>query len=303
MSFITHDESLILKKLEEGEVVGIPTETVYGLAADYQNEKAIQKIFKIKNRPTQHPLIMHVLPEWDLSQWVLSIPPQAQDLMKKFWPGPLTLVFRLKANAVTPLITGGQDTVAIRAPSHPLMISLLKSFGKPLVAPSANPFEKLSPTTAQHVQKHFIHENLVILDGGRCEVGIESTIVDMANHIGQVLRPGQLNLSSTNFEPSTIKVPGACTKHYQPHKPCYYFDNIQQLDIPLDDYYVMCFNAYKALKIDYQFPDDFQQICYEFYYQLKIADESRFKNILIERPVGQTLQMIADKIQRAARSL
>lgn len=303
MSFITQDESLILKRLNEGLAVAIPTETVYGLAADYANEEAVKKIFKIKNRPQQHPLIMHILPDWDLSQWVEYIPEQASELIKKYWPGPLTLVFRMKADSVLPVITGGQDTVAIRAPNHPMMLGLLKSFGRPLVAPSANPFEKLSPTTAWHVQQHFMHEDLAILDGGRCQVGIESTIVDMAHQIGQVLRPGQLNLPQIEAQFSSIRVPGAHSKHYQPHQPCFYFDNIEELDFSLDDDYVICFQHYAGLKIDYCFPHDFEKICYEFYYQLKKADESGCNRILIERPQSPALQMIADKIQRAAHPI
>lgn len=301
MSFITNDVSLILNRLEKGLAVAIPTETVYGLAADYLNEQAIENIYRIKNRPQQHPLIMHIHPDWDLSEWVESIPIQAKDLIKKYWPGPLTLVFRMKSGCISPLITGGQNTVAIRAPNHPLMLKILQALGRPIVAPSANPFEKLSPTTAWHVQQHFLQEDLAILEGGRCQVGIESTIVDMASQIGQVLRPGQLKLSSNVSQQSSIRVPGAQSKHYQPYKPCYYFESSEQLNFPLDDYYVMCFQKDAKIKTDYYFPEDFAQICYEFYYQLQIADESPYSSILIERPKNPELQMISDKIQRASQ--
>ena len=301
MSFITKDISLILSRLEAGEVVAIPTETVYGLAADYAFESAIQKIFEMKKRPSQHPLIMHVLPQWDILQWVKDVPDVAWDAMNLYWPGPLTMVFHLKEQAVSPLITGGQSTVAIRAPNHPLIIELLKRLGRPLVAPSANPFEKLSPTTAIHVQKHFFQEDLAILDGGRCEVGIESTIVDMANDIGAVLRAGQCDFSFETIKKQTkIRVPGAHSKHYQPYKPCYYVENLDTFTGALDDFYVMRFKPNPLQKTDYLFPLDFKSVCFEFYYQLQIADESDAKAILIELPNHADFEMIKDKIKRAA---
>lgn len=301
MSFITNDMSLILSRLEAGDVVAIPTETVYGLAADYANEKAIEKIFAMKKRPSQHPLIMHILPEWDILQWVKDVPDVAWDAMNLYWPGPLTLVFPLKAQTVSTLITGGQSTVAIRAPSHPLMLELLKRLGRPIVAPSANPFEKLSPTTAVHVQKHFLHEDLAILEGGRCEVGIESTIVDMAHDVGTVLRAGQCDFSFETIKKHTdIRVPGAHSKHYQPYKPCYYLENLDLITEELDDFYVMRFDPAPHQKTDYLFPLDFKAVCYEFYYQLQKADESDAKAILIELPKHVDFQMIIDKIKRAA---
>lgn len=301
MSFITDDISLILGRLEAGEVVAIPTETVYGLAADYANDSAIQKIFEMKKRPTQHPLIMHILPEWDILQWVKDVPDVAWAAMSLYWPGPLTFVFHLKENAVSSLITGGQSTVAIRAPKHPLMIELLKRLGRPLVAPSANPFEKLSPTTAAHVQKHFPLENLAILEGGRCDVGIESTIVDMAYQVGTILREGHSDFSFERLqEQALVLVPGAHSKHYQPYKPCYYLENLAQYSGNLDDYYVMRFTPSNLQKTNYLFPADFKSVCFEFYYQLQKADESEFSAILIELPNQAAYQMITEKIKRAA---
>lgn len=301
MSFITDDISLILSRLEAGDVVAIPTETVYGLAADYANESAIQKIFEMKKRPSQHPLIMHILPEWDILQWVKEVPDVAWETMNLYWPGPLTLVFHLKEQTVSPLITGGQSTVAIRAPNHPLMMELLKRLGRPLVAPSANPFEKLSPTTAFHVQKHFLQEDFAILEGGRCEVGIESTIVDMAFDIGAVLRAGQCDFSFETIKKQTdIRVPGAHSKHYQPYKPCYYVENLDAITGSLDDFYVMRFTTNPYQKTNYLFPLDFKSVCFEFYYQLQKADESDAKAILIELPKHVDFQMIINKIKRAA---
>ncbi len=302
MSFITNDISLILSRLEAGDVVAIPTETVYGLAADYANEKAIEKIFAMKKRPSQHPLIMHILPEWDILKWVKDVPDVAWVAMNRYWPGPLTLVFHLKEQMVLPLITGGQETVAIRAPSHPLMMNLLRQFGRPIVAPSANPFEKLSPTTASHVYKHFLHEDLAILDGGRCDIGIESTIVDMAHQVGVILRAGQCDFSFASLKKQTdIRVPGAHSKHYQPYKPCYYFENLATYTGSLKDFYIMRFEPTPHQKTNYLFPLDFNEVCFEFYYQLQKADESDAKAILIELPRNIDFQMITDKIKRAAK--
>ena len=159
MSFITEDINIIVKRLEQGDIAAIPTETVYGLAADFSNTEAIKKVFHTKNRPADHPLIMHILPDWDIRNWVVDIPDSAWPLMQKYWPGPLTLIFKVKPGKVSPLVTGSQDTVAIRAPNHPLTKTILKLFGRPLVAPSANPFERLSPTTAEHVLIPVIIQN------------------------------------------------------------------------------------------------------------------------------------------------
>ena len=168
MPTITTNIDLVLEHLKQGEVVAIPTETVYGLAADATNESAIKKIFSIKKRPLNHPLIMHVCHDWDLNQWVNNVPVYAQHMILAFWPGPLTLVFNSKKDAVHSLVNGGQNSIAIRAPSHPLTEQLLRRLNRPIVAPSANPFGQISPTTALHVAQSFPDEHFLILDGGRC---------------------------------------------------------------------------------------------------------------------------------------
>ncbi len=156
MGRISNDLDRIVNELLLGNLVSLPTETVYGLAADATNEVAVEKIFKVKKRPLNHPLIMHVAPDWDLSQWVERIPEYACNLIKSFWPGPLTFVFKLKEKTnISRLATGTQGTIAIRSPDHPLALEILRKLDRPIVAPSANPFGKVSPTEAKHVMQDF----------------------------------------------------------------------------------------------------------------------------------------------------
>lgn len=183
MTTITTNVNLALERLEQGDVVAIPTETVYGLAADATNETAIKKIFSIKRRPLNHPLIMHVCHDWDLSQWVTDIPEYAQQMILAFWPGPLTLVLNSKEKAVSPLVNGGQNSIAIRAPQHDLTQQILRQLNRPLVAPSANPFGQVSPTTALHVATSFPNEDFLILDGGRCGRGYR--VIDYSSNASE----------------------------------------------------------------------------------------------------------------------
>jgi len=172
--------------LEQGKLVAIPTETVYGLAADADNPEAVANIFSAKGRPSTHPVIVHVARDADLSHWAVDIPPQAAYLIQAFWPGPLTLILK-RAPKVSDSVTGGQDSVGLRCPSHPVAQALLKNFrgGQGgIAAPSANRFGRVSPTTAQHVIDEFGEPGIgpvaAVLDGGPCTVGIESTIVGAA---------------------------------------------------------------------------------------------------------------------------
>jgi L-threonylcarbamoyladenylate synthase len=196
--------------LKAGGLVGMPTETVYGLAADANNVSAINKIFSSKGRPTGHPLIVHIAQAepsdanhqqvsaiaWReiLSQWSRDVSPEALMLAHKFWPGPLTMILP-KAKNVLLEVTGGQETIGIRCPQHPIAQQLLKKFGGGLAAPSANRFGRISPTTAEHVREEFPDNEVLVLDGGACDVGIESTIVDLTRldtHGAVILRPGAI---------------------------------------------------------------------------------------------------------------
>ena len=301
MSSIIQSIDQAIDALRHNDIVAIPTETVYGLAGNAENSAAIAKIYALKNRPLNHPLIMHVTKHWDLTRWTESIPDYACQLMEKFWPGPLTLVFNAAAGKVNPAITGGQTTIAIRSPCHPVALAVLEALDFPLVAPSANPFGKISPTTAQHVQQSFLKDELLILEGGRCTVGIESTIIDASNEQGyQILRHGAIDeqdiIAAIGFSPlrqdNTLRVPGRLASHYQPEKPLYCFADSMQLQQFLSDHkdtYVLSFNKEKhfADYAGYQLPRSAEQFAFELYYQLRLADQSDAQLIAIELPLNE----------------
>jgi L-threonylcarbamoyladenylate synthase len=315
MTTITTDMNLCAKAIEQGEVVAIPTETVYGLAADATNETAIKKIFAIKNRPLNHPLIMHVCHDWDLSQWVTDIPEYAQQMIRAFWPGPLTLVLNSKKNAVNALVNGGQSSIAIRAPKHDLTQQLLRALNRPLVAPSANPFGQISPTTALHVAISFPDENFLILDGGRCDVGIESSIIQ-ATHSNEysVLRPGMIDLkamegklpSQGSINQSTPRVSGQLDSHYKPKKKLYYIEDWRQFDEHSQalkgNVYTISISEHtpKEKKCHHQLPNDEQTAAYQLYDELRYADQSEADVIVIELPPNQLRwRAIREKILKA----
>jgi L-threonylcarbamoyladenylate synthase len=209
--------------LKAGGLVALPTETVYGLAADAENELAVRRIFAVKGRPSSHPLIVHLGEVNQLSEWARTVPVSAQQLAAAFWPGPLTLVLPRSARAAD-FITGGQDTVALRVPNHPLALAVLREFGGGLAAPSANKFGHLSPTTAQHVISELGDEVDLIFDGGPCTIGVESTIVDLSTATPRLLRPGgvprehiEAVLGAKLQAPATdVRAPGMLASHYAP---------------------------------------------------------------------------------------
>ncbi|MGL6041669.1 MAG: L-threonylcarbamoyladenylate synthase, partial [Deefgea sp.] len=187
------DLSHALALLRAGELVGIPTETVYGLAADASQPAAVAKIFAAKGRPNDHPVIVHIAGIEQLSDWAQNIPDSAYQLANAFWPGPLTLILE-RQDHVSDSVTGGQNTVGLRAPAHPITHELLTQFGGGLAAPSANQFGHVSPTTAEHVRHEFTCDQLeLILDGGACHVGVESTIVSLVGGVAKLLRPGGIS--------------------------------------------------------------------------------------------------------------
>ena len=177
--------------LRAGDIVGMPTETVYGLAADALDPAAVSKVFAAKGRPADHPLIVHLPSAEHLPQWAAAIPKDALALARAFWPGPLTLILKRTAD-VPDEVTGGQDTVGVRVPAHPVALALLRAFDGGLAAPSANRFGRISPTTATHVQEELGERVAMILDGGACAVGIESTILDFSRDVPEILRPGAI---------------------------------------------------------------------------------------------------------------
>lgn len=213
--------------LRAGELVAFPTETVYGLGANANNPEAVRKIFRVKGRPSTHPVIVHVDHPRYLQRWVRDMSPEAKKLADAFWPGPLTLVAK-RAPAVSDVITGGQDTVAIRVPNHPVAQQLLNAFGGGIAAPSANRYGHVSPTRAEHVREEFGDDVGVVLDGGDCKVGLESTIVTCVGDVPRVLRPGSISVSQLREIVPTIevgpgpgvpRVPGSTLRHYSPQTP------------------------------------------------------------------------------------
>jgi L-threonylcarbamoyladenylate synthase len=216
-----------VKILRKGGLVAFPTETVYGLGADASNPAAVRKIFAAKGRPADHPVIVHIADTSELKHWAAEVPRCAWLLAEKFWPGPLTMVFKRAAH-VSDLITGGQDTVGVRVPSHPVSQQLLKAFGGGIVAPSANRFGRVSPTTAHHVREELGDVVGLVLDGGPCDIGIESTIVDVTQDVPAVLRPGRISASQiadTLHAPldesitARPRVSGSLESHYAPGLP------------------------------------------------------------------------------------
>jgi len=227
-STVINKDILAAKKfLDKGEVVGIPTETVYGLAANALNEDAVLKIFSVKNRPHFDPLIIHVFSVKEIEKYVEEIPEKAAIIIKKFMPGPVTLLLR-KRKIIPDLVTSGLDTVAIRIPQHPLALSLLKSLDFPLAAPSANPFGYISPTTALHVYEQLQGKIPFILDGGPANVGLESTIIGFDGEQPVLYRPGGLALEEIEKAIGEVKInaeenaqplsPGMLKSHYAPRK-------------------------------------------------------------------------------------
>ncbi len=204
----------------------MPTETVYGLAADAKNEAAIAKVFELKGRPTDHPLIVHLAQASWMEQWAKNIPKAAKVLAARFWPGPMTLILQ-KHDHVSDTITGGQSTIALRVPAHPVAQSLLQSFGGALVAPSANRYGRISPTSAAHVVDEFGADLPIILDGGDCSVGIESTIIDCSDDRVRILRPGMISAQQISEEIGQLshdlseapRVSGSTQSHYAPITP------------------------------------------------------------------------------------
>ncbi len=178
--------------LRSGELVAFPTETVYGLGADARNAHAVAKIFAAKGRPADHPLIVHLPDASHLASWTRELPAEAMQLARAFWPGPLTLILK-RAEGVPDAVTGGQDTVGVRVPNHPLALELLRTFDGGIAAPSANRFGRISPTTAAHVREELGDAVPLVLDGGACEVGIESTILDLSRGRPVILRPGAIS--------------------------------------------------------------------------------------------------------------
>jgi len=219
---------LAVRALRTGQLVALPTETVYGLGADASNPDAVAAVFRVKGRPTNHPLIVHLADAAAMGEWAAEVSPGAQQLAAAFWPGPLTLLVR-RSPSVGDWVTGGRDTVGLRVPGDPVALALLRSFGGGVAAPSANRFGKVSPTSAAHVVADLGAEVDVVLDGGECSIGVESTIVDVSGAEVVVLRQGGVSVEALadvlGFRPRVEQAraavgeavaPGMLAAHYAP---------------------------------------------------------------------------------------
>ncbi len=320
----------VVQALQAGLLVGLPTETVYGLAADATAEAAVLKVFAAKGRPADHPLIVHVGSVSMLQTVVAEIPPLAQCLIDHFWPGPLTLVLP-KHPTLSPLITGHQAYVAVRMPRHPLFQAVLSQLGKPLVAPSANRFESISPTDSDAVLLELGDQLAWVLEGGRCEIGLESTIVQIDpvnSHQWRILRPGSITATQiSNAVPpvyqqavdtqdtrnlkNTVKVSGNKIKHYAPQTPAFYLTREALLgktsgiclglgSAPHPLNHLNNFNHVRWVAM----PED--PVCYarDFYAALRAADQQHPETIWIESPPRtEPWEAIWDRLRRAAQAV
>jgi len=309
---ITTQEAV--KHLADGKLVAIPTETVYGLAADARNAQAIQKVFETKGRPAKNPLIVHLPNTEALCSWATNIPKSAYQCAQHFWPGPLTLILP-KHPSVLPSITAQQDTIACRIPNHPLTLEILVNLNRALVAPSANPYGYLSPTTAEHVEQCFGDE-VPVVDGGACSIGIESTILSLINK-PTILRKGMISaqqLSDVLGTPVTtathtdLLTPGSDLHHYAPHKPLYLVaskDLSKQVSRLQKEksVSVLCFPS-TSLANGIEMPTDPKEYAKTLYEKLHQLDASKADYIIVESPpLEEPWFAILDRLQRASDPL
>ena len=312
MSFISKCDATVIhsaaQALGAGHLIAFPTETVYGLGADATNPDAVKRIYEVKGRPSDHPLIVHIAAIDQMAQWAIDIPEFAITLARDFWPGPMTLVLK-RSEKAKDFITGGQDTVALRVPAHPIALALLKEFKEGIAAPSANRFGSLSPTTAEAVEeelKDYLSPQDLILDGGQCLVGVESTIIDCTKEIPFILRPGAI--TAEMIEQSTglialankdnqIRVSGSLDSHYSP-KAKVLLDVIAEPgdgliapdQIPTPDGVIRLAS-----------PRTIEGYARDLYAALRLADTKKLETVVVLQPGGDGLaEAIRDRLARSA---
>jgi L-threonylcarbamoyladenylate synthase len=320
-----------IELLRTGKLVAFPTETVYGLGADATNPRAIQRIFTAKGRPSTNPLIVHVADAQVARRYVTHWPPEAEKLAGKFWPGPLTLVLPRGA-MIAPAVSAGRETVGLRAPNHPLALELLCAFNGPIAAPSANRSNRISPTTADHVRGELGDAVDLILDGGPCEVGIESTVLDLTTEPPTILRPGAVTREQIEAVIGRVelfrgaveardsaKSPGQHRIHYAPSTPAYRFEFGKTQGVaprlaalPAASAAFMVFEGSPSLPhlrtdaaADFTFmPNDPADYARELYASLHCLDAMGVQCIFIEMPPSDPRwDAIRDRLIRATRPL
>jgi len=305
-------------QLKAGELVAFPTETVYGLGADASNTDAVRKVFVAKGRPADHPLIVHIADTVQLSNWAREIPQAVHTLAQHFWPGPLTLVLKRHPN-VPDAVTGGQDTVAIRVPSHPVARALLRAFGGGIAAPSANRFGRVSSTTAAHVREEFGDAVACVLDGGATDVGIESTIVDCSGAAPTLLRPGMITPQQIEAvlgkplaapQAKTPRVSGMLDKHYAPQTPLMQMEGDLVVELAHSlvrqgkHVAVLARTKLQPLLDNLTWvaaPVDAAGYAHDLYANLRALDHAGCDAILVEQPPDEAEWLaIRDRLNRAA---
>jgi L-threonylcarbamoyladenylate synthase len=302
-----------------GGLVAFPTETVYGLGADACNADAVGRIYSVKGRPADHPLIVHIASMDGLGDWADDVPGYAISLARDFWPGPMTLVVK-RSGLAGDFVTGGQNTVGVRVPNHPVALGLLEAFvragGKGVAAPSANRFGNVSPTTAQAVADElgdYLADGDQILDGGPCEVGVESTIIDCTGDVPKILRPGaitaQMISESTGLEvvgqasdgaavdSNAIRVSGSLEAHYAPVATVV----LDQSPVAGQGFIAMADVVADEGVVRLAAPKTHEEFARVLYSALRAADEQGLETVVVAQPVGDGIAVaIRDRLKRAA---
>jgi L-threonylcarbamoyladenylate synthase len=299
--------------LMAGGLVAFPTETVYGLGADACNAAAVARIYSVKGRPADHPLIVHVASMDGLGDWARDVPTYAISLARDFWPGPMTLIVP-RSDLAGDFVTGGQDTVGVRVPNHPVALGLLEAFaaagGKGVAAPSANRFGNVSPTTAQAVAAElgdYLADGDQILDGGACDVGVESTIIDCTGDTPKILRPGAITVEmiqqSTGLtvvgsvEEPEIRVSGSLDSHYAPAATVV----LDQSPVAGQGFIAMADVVAAEGVVRLAAPRTHEEFAQVLYAALRAADEQGLKTVVVQQPVGDGIAIaICDRLKRAA---
>lgn len=309
-----------VEELRAGGLVAFPTETVYGLGANASNPAAVRKIFEVKGRPANHPVIVHLDSARYLHRWVSEVPPAAQQLAERFWPGPLTLVMPRGPN-VHDVVTGGQSTIAIRVPAHPMAQQLLTAFGGGIAAPSANRYGRLSPTRPEHVREELGSAVKIVLDGGECSIGLESTIVACLEGGVRLLRPGGVTLAQLRALVGNVdvgpaagspRVPGSMPAHYAPLTPLEIVP-IEQLEATVTN---LAATGFKAAVLAMRPPlrahrnatwinagKKLETYAHNLYSHLRTLDKIAAHRILVQQvPADERWDAVRDRLMRAAAS-
>ena len=319
MEIITNPSQVEIKKaaqaLKDGHLVAFPTETVYGLGADATNEKAVSRIYSVKGRPSDHPLIVHISSINGLAKWATQVPDYAIELARAFWPGPMSLILP-RTKLAQDFITGGQENVGLRVPSHPLALELLRQFelagGKGIAAPSANRFGAVSPTTCEAVKEEldsYLLEQDLILNGGSSLVGVESTIVDCTHERAIILRPGAvteemiktiINVQIQNFDLPKTRTSGVFASHYSPKAEVVLNGTVKQGD----GFLALSSLTTPTGAIRLASPSNIQDYAKELYEALRLGDRKGLKRIVVVTPDGEGLALaIRDRLSKSAGSI